>query len=177
MAVEHILGHSASMRWIGDPTPFTARAGAQIGRRPLRALVVDDNDGNRQLLSAILRSQDLEVDIASCGETAVEAARQTAFDLILMDLNMPNMDGLTATRLIRQQESAQAGRRTKIVIVSSQGAASDMARSRAAGADQHITKPVDLAALIDLVERRQRAALVESCLRWLKGRLMAGARA
>ncbi|MDO8379751.1 response regulator [Phenylobacterium sp.] len=149
--------------------PLKSASSARLA--PLRALVADDNEGNRQLLGAILRSQDLEVEVANCGRSAVTVATGRRFDLILLDQNMPQLDGLTATRLIREHETVAGWPRASIFIVTSMNGPADAVRSRAAGADQHVTKPVDLGGLIALVERARRAALTgarcRQCLAWV----------
>jgi len=123
-----------------------------------RALVVDDNAGHRQLFFAILTSLGVTVDMASDGDEAVRAATACAYELILMDVSMPNLDGLEATRLIRENELAAGLPRANIIMVTSHGAPADFRRSQAVGADGHVTKPVDIAGLMAVIEERHLSA-------------------
>ncbi len=116
------------------------------------ALVVDDNKRHRQLIGAILGSLGARVDIASDGREAVQIATSTRFNLIMMDVAMPEMDGLSATRLIREHEAATQASRANIIMVTSHDQAEDIARSRQAGADHHIAKPISPADLICALE-------------------------
>ena len=126
--------------------------GTGLSEEPMRALVADDHEGHQQLLSAILSSLGVEVDIACDGVEAVEAATQGRYDLILMDISMPRMDGLEATRRIRQHEKGAARPRTNIIVVSSHAEAADFASSQHAGADGHVTKPLSVAGLLGAIE-------------------------
>ena len=123
-----------------------------------RALVVDDNPGHRQLFRAILTALGVEVDMAADGEEAVIAAKTCDYELILMDLSMPKLDGLAATRLIRAHETATSAPRANIIMVTSHGAAEDFVRSAQVGADGHVTKPVDIAGLMAVIEGRYLSA-------------------
>jgi CheY-like chemotaxis protein len=118
---------------------------------PMRALVADDHEGHQRLLCAILSSLGLEVEVAKDGAAAVAAAKATPFDLILMDVSMPVLDGLEATRQIREHEKA-TGARANIVVVTSHSEPADFALSRAAGADGHVTKPLSVAGLLGNIE-------------------------
>ena len=112
------------------------------------ALVVDDNKRHRQLIGAILGSLGARVDLARDGREAVSIATATPFNLILMDVAMPELDGVSATRLIREHEAATNRPPANIIMITSHDRAEDVARSRQAGADHHIAKPVSPAELI-----------------------------
>ena len=112
------------------------------------ALVVDDNKRHRQLIGAILGSLGARVDLARDGREAVDIAKATPFNLILMDVAMPELDGLTATRLIREHEAATSRAPANNIVITSHDRAEDMARSRAAGADHHLPKPLSPADLV-----------------------------
>lgn len=128
----------------------------------LRALVADDVEGHRLVLREILSSQGVTVDFAMDGRQAVAAARMVAFDLILMDVDMPLMDGLTAAKLIREIEKTTGRPRAKLVMVTARAEAIDQGRSRRAGADDHITKPVEISRIVTLTEDLGRAAAATS---------------
>ena len=115
-----------------------------------RALVVDDNSVNRELFGAILASQGLSVDFAVNGREAVVLAKAIAFDLIFMDFQMPLMDGVTATALIREEERQAAKPRARLFIVSACGEQEVGLKARLAGADGFIAKPVSFARVVDL---------------------------
>ena len=119
---------------------------------PMRALVADDHEGHQRLLCAILSSLGLEVDVAKDGAAAVAAAKATPFDLILMDVSMPVLDGLEATRQIREHEKTAGRARANIVVVTSHSEQADFALSSAAGADGHVTKPLSVAGLLGNIE-------------------------
>ncbi|HEY2658150.1 MAG TPA: response regulator [Caulobacteraceae bacterium] len=119
-------------------------------RNAARVLVVDDNEGHRKLLSAILTSQGLDVDFAVNGAQAVVVAKAVAFDLILMDFNMPLMDGMTAAKLIRDGEETTGRPPAKLYIVTSCDTAADRKCARQAGADGYITKPVNFSQIVAL---------------------------
>ena len=116
------------------------------------ALVVDDNKRHRQLMGAILGSLGARVDVANDGREAVEIATKTRFNLIMMDVAMPELDGLSATRMIREHETATSAARANIIMVTSHDQAEDVVRSRQAGADHHIAKPISPADLICALE-------------------------
>ena len=114
----------------------------------LRVLVVDDNETNRKVAELILDAIGADVVCVDNGRKAVEAVERTAFDCVLMDIQMPEMDGLTATRLIREREAAQSVPRTPIVVVSANVMNEHRLASAAAGADGHLAKPIRAETLI-----------------------------
>ncbi|MCB0316763.1 MAG: response regulator, partial [Calditrichaeota bacterium] len=76
---------------------------------PLRVLVAEDNAVNQKLIQRLLEKQRCEVDLVASGREAIEALGRKAYDFVLMDVHMPEMDGLEATGIIRAQEQAQNG--------------------------------------------------------------------
>ncbi|MBI1197109.1 MAG: response regulator [Phenylobacterium sp.] len=117
--------------------------------RPARILLVDDHPMNRELGEALLVLAGCDVATADDGAAAVEAARHEVFDLILMDVHMPGMDGLTATRTIRALPGASAA--TPIVALSADARPEQIARCRAAGMKGHVAKPIHRERLLAAV--------------------------
>jgi CheY-like chemotaxis protein len=142
-ATEQALTTSSS-----GPTP-DAEPQAEAG--PLRVLLADDHEGNRRIVELILDHLGAEVASVENGAEAVEAFKRSAFDVVLMDLQMPVMDGLTAIRQIRALE-LPIGRRTPIIVLSANAQAQHLAASAAAGADNHIGKPILAPTLIAALE-------------------------
>ena len=105
-----------------------------------RVLLVEDNEINQEVAAQLLRNKGLRVEIAADGAQAVELVRTTSFDLILMDMQMPVMDGLTATRLIR---NLPYGRSVPVLAMTANAFEEDRQRCVDAGMNDHITKPVD----------------------------------
>jgi PAS domain S-box-containing protein len=117
--------------------------------RSLRILVAEDHPTNQRVVELILGSQGAEVIIANDGAEALAAFEATTFDLVLMDMQMPVMDGLTATRAIRDLEARSPNRaRTPVVMLSANAMAEHREEAEAAGADSHIAKPVTAASLL-----------------------------
>ncbi len=119
------------------------------GRR-LRLLVADDSPVNQEVAAGLLELCGHTVVAVSTGREAVAAWEQATFDAIFMDLEMPDMDGLEATRYIRQEEVA-SGRRTPIIALTAHALKSVHDRCLAAGMDRCITKPLQPAELMPLV--------------------------
>ena len=102
---------------------------------PARILVVDDEPNILATLAPLLRSRGYEVSTAMSGRTALESVERDDPDLIVLDLGLPDMDGVEVTRLVRD------GRSTPIVVLSARGAEGDKVRALDAGADDYVTKP------------------------------------
>lgn len=117
---------------------------------PLRVLAADDNPTNRKVLELMLGAAGAEVISVENGQQAVEAWRAGAFDVVLMDLRMPVMDGLDAIRAIRKAE-APGLPRAPIIVISANTSPDDLRASDAAGADRHIGKPIRAEALFDAI--------------------------
>lgn len=107
-------------------------------------LVVDDNPTNLKLVSDVLHFEGYQILNASDAESAQEIVRSTPPDLILMDIALPGMDGLTLTRLLKTSE---ATRHIVIVALTAFAMKGDDARARDAGCDGYITKPIDTRTL------------------------------
>jgi CheY-like chemotaxis protein len=123
----------------------------------LRVLVADDHPTNRAVIEIILQMVDATSVSVQNGEEALLAFKNDSFDVVLMDLQMPVMDGLSAIRKIREHEGETAMARTPVLAVTANVLSEHVAQSMAAGADRHIPKPVTaqalLAAIYDAVDR------------------------
>jgi PAS domain S-box-containing protein len=117
-----------------------------------RVLLAEDHPTNRRVVELILSAAGIDLTSVEDGAAAVEAWRGGDFDLILMDMQMPVMDGLTATRTIRRMEARLARPRTLIYALTANAMPEHAAASHEAGADGHLTKPISAEALLAAVE-------------------------
>jgi PAS domain S-box-containing protein len=120
--------------------------------RPPRLLVVEDNAVNRELLSALLEAIGAEVYMAFNGVEAIEMMQAMRFDLVLMDMQMPVMDGLTATARIRSFYDAEAAA-TPIIAMTANVLPEQVERCKAAGMNDHVGKPIEPAKLFGAIAR------------------------
>ncbi|GBO51728.1 sensory box histidine kinase/response regulator [Pseudanabaena sp. lw0831] len=115
---------------------------------PLRVLLVEDNPVNQMVARLLLKRLGYQIDIAENGFDAIQASQEQTYDLILMDVQMPKMDGLTATKLIR---SRPLNSQMKIVAMTADAMPEDRQACFDAGMDDYISKPVTMAEIIRLV--------------------------
>ena len=125
-------------------------------RRPcLRILLADDNPLNCRLAVLMLEKAGHAIDVVEDGAAAIEAVRAGQYDLVLMDVQMPGVDGLEATRRIRRLGVAKAG--VPVIAITANAMAGDDRRCLAAGMNDYVTKPIDRARLLGTVARWGRA--------------------
>ncbi|RAK51439.1 response regulator [Phenylobacterium deserti] len=144
----------------GAASAETPTAAAQPGR-VLRILAAEDNAINQRVLRAMLDALDVELEIAADGAQAVRAVETAAFDLVLMDMQMPEMNGTEATRAIRQWEAKTGQARTPIIALSADAGAEHVAGYLAAGMDGHLAKPIEISELYGLLAQFTPGAPVE----------------
>jgi two-component system sensor histidine kinase/response regulator len=128
-----------------EPNPPSAPE--LVGRR---VLLVEDNESNRDLASELLADLGIQVIIAVNGREGADRVTAEAFDLVLMDIQMPVMDGLTATKLIRAEERF---RRLPILAMTAHDRREDREQSLDAGMNEHLTKPINPNMLRDALRR------------------------
>jgi PAS domain S-box-containing protein len=116
-------------------------------------LLVEDNVINQQVALGILQLQGYNVTVVNNGREALEAHAQGAFDLVLMDCHMPEMDGFEATREVRARERAAGGKRTPIIALTANAMAQDRDECLAAGMDDHVSKPFSILRLQEKLDR------------------------
>jgi len=136
------------------PESFPAR-----GQEPLRILIAEDNPVNSRLATLLVEKQGHCAVTVATGREALKALEQQRFDLVLMDLQMPEMDGFEATRIIRERERGTQ-RHLPIIAMTAHAMSGDRERCLAAGMDNYISKPVDrnlLFAAIESVATGQQA--------------------
>ncbi|MEF8709045.1 MAG: response regulator [Candidatus Accumulibacter propinquus] len=138
------------------PQASLPAAGTRFGGR---VLLVEDNEVNREISGAILRSLGCEVDLAHDGAQAVTAVRTTAYDAILMDCQMPVMDGFEATRRIRTIEQAAGRSPLPIIALTANALAGDREACLTAGMNDYLAKPINRAQLTAALERHLRTQL------------------
>lgn len=121
------------------------------GQSKQHILVAEDNIVNQRLATRLLEREGHQVEIAASGRQALELLERKRFDLVLMDLQMPEMDGLEAALQIRRRERG-SGKRIPIVAITAQASESDRQRCFEAGMDAYVTKPVRVRELMSMIE-------------------------
>ncbi len=141
-----ILGRQAEL-----PVPERRDRGISPSDEPLRVLLAEDNAINQVLTVCILEKRGHSVVVTSNGEEALAAFEQQEFDVILMDVQMPRMNGLEASSAIREREG-ESGRFTPILALTAHAMTGDRERCLAAGMDAYITKPFQAKNLLEAIE-------------------------
>ena len=126
---------------------------------PLKVLVAEDTGFNQKYISRLLERWGFSARIVTTGRQAVQAAARAPYDIILMDIQMPEMDGLEATRRIRQTEQ-QSGKHTPIVAMTAHAMKGDKERCLDAGMDSYVAKPISQAELLHTILKLVPAAAV-----------------
>ncbi|GAF82228.1 unnamed protein product, partial [marine sediment metagenome] len=131
---------------------------AQMGERlPLRILLAEDNAVNQKLALRLLERMGYRADVAGNGIEAIEALRRQPYDVVLMDVQMPEMDGLEATRRIRSLPSLssppQGGRQPRIIAMTASVMQEDRDACKAAGMDDYVSKPIRVKELVSALSK------------------------
>ena len=127
--------------------------------RPLRILLVEDSEDNRLLVHHYLKKTPYCIDIAENGEVATAKFMSNTYDLVLMDMQMPVMDGYTATREIRKWEADSGANSTPIIALTASAFIEAVRKSRDAGCDAHINKPVKKSVLLEAIYEHTKGAV------------------
>ncbi len=130
--------------------------------RTLKILLAEDGIVNQQVAIGLLGQQGHHVTVACDGREAIELFERESFDVVLMDVQMPNMDGLEATRIIREQET-QSGHHTPIIAITAGAMKGDEERCLEAGTDFYISKPIDPKKLYAAIERFTATSVDVDC--------------
>jgi CheY-like chemotaxis protein len=126
------------------------------GQAALRVLLAEDDTVNQQMTTQLLENRGHEVQVAATGIDAVEALRAQPFDVVLMDVQMPEMDGLESTRRIREEWAPDE--QPYIIALTAAVTEEDRRRCREAGADDFLSKPLRNEALADALPSRPSPA-------------------
>ena len=126
---------------------------AEPAAGPLRLLVCEDNVVNQTLVRATIRRLGHEVSFAANGEQGLAALEETRFDAVLMDIEMPVLDGYETVRRLRAAEKARGGRRVHVIAVTAHALVGEAERCLAVGMDDFLAKPISMPALKDALSR------------------------
>jgi len=133
--------------------PVAVGESAPAEERALRVLAAEDNLTNQKVLRAVLEPLDIDLEIAPDGAAAIDAWRSGRFDLILMDIQMPIMDGVEATQIIRAEEQRSGLARIPILALTANAMTFQVEQYLQAGMDGHISKPIELQRLYSAIEQ------------------------
>jgi CheY-like chemotaxis protein len=159
-SVGHALGVAErTLRRLAQPEMIAVSADGAL----LRVLVVEDNQVNQLLVTTILAKAGMRAEVAANGLEAVQAVHHRGFDVILMDMQMPEMDGLEATRRIRQ--IGATGRAVPIIAMTANAMQEDRRRCLEAGMNDFVSKPIDTGELLRKIGAHCRTELDNAALR------------
>jgi CheY-like chemotaxis protein len=147
-ALLNVLGSRGEM---ARPAKLVTRHTLREGRAPLRILLTEDNTVNQRLASRLLEKEGHVVVVADDGAKALKAYSENTFDLILMDVQMPVMDGMETTAAIRETEQ-NTGRHIPIIAMTAHAMAGDRQRFLQAGMDGYVSKPIHSQELMEAIE-------------------------
>ena len=142
----------------GEIVPIGKEIPELRDERPLRILLVEDTEDNQLLIRSYLKKYPYHLETAENGEIAVTMFKSERYDLVLMDVEMPVMDGYGATRAIRRWEKAQAAAPTPILALTAHALAEDSQKSLDAGFNGHLTKPLSKRVLLDSIAENTKNA-------------------
>ncbi len=132
------------------PLPMSEAERQQNGR-PLHILIADDSPDNRLLIKAYLRKTAHTMKEADNGQVALDRFFEGNYDLVLMDIQMPILDGYTAVRRIREWETDHQRKRTPIIALTASALDDAVRKAKDAGCDLHVSKPVKKSTLLDAI--------------------------
>ena len=124
-----------------------------------RDLLVEDSPDNRLLIVSYLKTFPYAIDVAEHGQVAVDKFRRNRYDLVLMDVQMPVMDGHSATRAIRRWEQEQGRTPTPIVALTANALPEEIRKSLEAGCTDHLIKPIKKATLLAAISEQARSVM------------------
>jgi signal transduction histidine kinase/CheY-like chemotaxis protein len=164
------LREALSLALAGPPQPSAVAVNEYVllsktvsPPEPLAILVAEDNQVNQHFILRLLEKRGHQVTVVENGVEALEAIARETFDLVLMDVQMPEMDGLTATSLLRQRERSTGTHQT-VIALTAHAMQSDQARCLSAGMDGYLSKPIRMAeldaVLTQQIEQRRNSPLV-----------------
>jgi CheY-like chemotaxis protein len=132
-------------------TASPARTGRPEPAAPIKILLAEDSSDNRMLIKAYLKGGNYQIDEAENGDSAINKFMASQYDLVLMDIQMPIVDGYTAVRAIRQWEAKHQRARTPIIALTASAMNEAVNRSLQVGCDSHVSKPVKRATLLEAI--------------------------
>lgn len=147
---DHLTTKNSEQRPPEQPATLAEKPKSIDSLDTIKMLAVDDNDTNLKLLNAILRHEKVELSAATSGAQAVKLCHKIAFDLILMDVQMPNMDGVQACRLIRDTE---LNRQTPVIAFTAHAFKEEREKLLRSGMDDYLAKPIDIQKFNRLVNK------------------------
>ena len=127
-----------------------------------RLLLVDDSEENRTIVRALLKNTQIAIEEVTDGLAAIEQIKKKRFDIVLMDVQMPKLDGLEATKRIRQWEQQNNKEITPIIALTAHALHEDYAKSIRAGCTDHISKPIKKKILIDVIKQQLKKEVLEN---------------
>jgi CheY-like chemotaxis protein len=145
LPLEHIGAPAAADR------TTVAKPATAVPAGGLRILLAEDHPTNQRVVQMIVEASGHRLVIADNGRAALELLQDGGFDVVLMDMQMPEMDGLSATRALRALEGTRGGARTPVIMLTANALEEHVRAGRAAGADAHISKPIRASALLETI--------------------------
>ncbi|VAV84646.1 BarA sensory histidine kinase (= VarS = GacS) [hydrothermal vent metagenome] len=155
-AINTAIDHNAA----ATPQPARDNTDVPLDTRPLKILLAEDTEDNRLLIKSYLKKLPYTIAMACNGQEALDKFKKENFHLILMDMQMPVMDGYTATAEIRQWEKDNKKEATPILALTAHALKGDMEKSLKAGCDDHITKPVKKQMLLKIIMQYTKEVIV-----------------
>jgi CheY-like chemotaxis protein len=163
-AIAKVLGAARTSATIAEPSlGENTRPLEPADVPPARILVAEDSPDNRLLISAYLKNTQCQVDFAENGQIAFEKFTRNNYDRVLMDIQMPIMDGHAATRSIRAWEREHDAPHTNVVALTASALDEQEAKTRQSGCDGHVAKPVKKATLLGTISRYAAQPLRPNC--------------
>ncbi len=134
-------------------TAVESAAAIEVSLQGVRVLLAEDHPTNQKVIQLILGAVGVELDTVENGAAALDRLAGQTYDMVLMDMQMPEMDGLTATRMLRERERVTGARRTPVIMLTANAMDEHVRASLTAGADEHLSKPIRAANLFDAMAR------------------------